>query len=157
MVFSSLIFLCLFLPLTLILYLCSKTINAKNNVLVVMSLIFYAWGEPKFVLVMIGWVLFYYTDFAALLRHLGAMFGLGGVTFIDPRAVAVLRKYTLYPLLAFLMSLPVIPALDRKLSSRFGKCSVYTGFKTFLSASLLFLSVLFLVGQTYNPFIYFRF
>lgn len=110
-----------------------------------------------FVLVMIGWVLFYYTDFAALLRHLGAMFGLGGVTFIDPRAVAVLRKYTLYPLLAFLMSLPVIPALDRKLSSRFGKCSVYTGFKTCLSASLLLLSVLFLVGQTYNPFIYFRF
>ena len=53
MVFSSLIFLFLFLPLTMVLYLCSSTINAKNNVLVVMSILFYAWGEPIYVLLML--------------------------------------------------------------------------------------------------------
>ena len=53
MVFSSLIFLFLFLPLTMVLYLCSSTINAKNNVLVIMSIIFYAWGDPIYVLLML--------------------------------------------------------------------------------------------------------
>lgn len=37
----------------MILYLCSTSINAKNNVLVVMSVIFYAWGEPVYVLLML--------------------------------------------------------------------------------------------------------
>ncbi|MEA4964261.1 MAG: MBOAT family O-acyltransferase [Oscillospiraceae bacterium] len=53
LVFSSLIFLFLFLPLTLILYLCSSSVNQKNNVLVIMSVIFYAWGEPVYVLLML--------------------------------------------------------------------------------------------------------
>lgn len=53
MVFSSLIFLFLFLPLTVVLYLCCSSINAKNNVLVVMSVLFYAWGEPIYVLLML--------------------------------------------------------------------------------------------------------
>ena len=53
MVFSSLIFLFLFLPLTLILYFTFGTINAKNNVLVIMSILFYAWGEPIYVLLML--------------------------------------------------------------------------------------------------------
>ncbi|MBQ2895559.1 MAG: MBOAT family protein [Oscillospiraceae bacterium] len=110
-----------------------------------------------FALVMIGWVLFYYTDFAALLRHLGAMFGLGGVTLIDAKAVAVLRKYTIYPLLAFALSLPLVPALDKRICARVGENALYNGAKALLCVGLLILSVLFLVGQTYNPFIYFRF
>ena len=54
MVFSSLIFLYLFLPLCLILYFSVKSLQAKNIVLVVFSLLFYAWGEPVYVLLMIG-------------------------------------------------------------------------------------------------------
>ena len=55
MVFSSSSFLFFFLPITLILYyLVKKNRTAGNSVLAVMSLLFYAWGEPKFVLVMVG-------------------------------------------------------------------------------------------------------
>ena len=52
MVFSSIIFLFGFLPLVLILY---YILNAKirNAFLLIASLFFYYWGEPKFVLVMI--------------------------------------------------------------------------------------------------------
>jgi len=53
-VFSSLIFLYLFLPACLIAYFCVKSIRAKNIVLVVFSLLFYAWGEPLYVLLMVG-------------------------------------------------------------------------------------------------------
>ena len=54
MVFSSLFFLYLFLPLCLIAYFCVKGILAKNIVLVAFSVLFYAWGEPVYVLLLVG-------------------------------------------------------------------------------------------------------
>lgn len=53
MVFSSLTFIAFFLPITIILYFVSKNKTWRNSVLLVMSLLFYAWGEPKFILMMI--------------------------------------------------------------------------------------------------------
>ncbi|NCB52132.1 MAG: MBOAT family protein [Clostridia bacterium] len=49
MVFSSLIFLYAFLPLSLLGYVLCRSREAKNICLLVFSLIFYAWGEPKYV------------------------------------------------------------------------------------------------------------
>ena len=50
----------LFLPVTLVVYyLLHKTY--RNVFLLIMSLIFYAWGEPRFVLIMIGSIIFNYT------------------------------------------------------------------------------------------------
>ena len=53
MVFSSVTFLCLFLPIFLIAYFISKNITFKNIVLVAFSLVFYAWGEPVWVLALL--------------------------------------------------------------------------------------------------------
>ncbi len=52
MVFSSLIFLTVFLPVTMILYYAIPSIRWKNCLLVVCSLFFYAWGEPKYMFLM---------------------------------------------------------------------------------------------------------
>ena len=52
MVFSSLFFLFIFLPLTLILQHFMPDIKRKNLVILIASLIFYAWGEPKWIIVM---------------------------------------------------------------------------------------------------------
>jgi len=49
MVFSSLIFLYLFLPLCLIAYFVTKNSVIRNTVLIVFSLVFYAWGEPVWI------------------------------------------------------------------------------------------------------------
>ena len=56
MVFSSTVFLFLFLPFTLIFYyLLPRSSNGLRNVfLFLMSLLFYAWGEPRFVFVMLA-------------------------------------------------------------------------------------------------------
>lgn len=55
MVFSSVLFLFLFLPATLAVYYNPffKTRRFKNTVLLLASLFFYAWGEPVFVFVML--------------------------------------------------------------------------------------------------------
>jgi alginate O-acetyltransferase complex protein AlgI len=53
MVFSSIIFLLFFLPITLLLYFLSPRV-LKNSTLLVLSLFFYAWGEAEFVLLMLA-------------------------------------------------------------------------------------------------------
>lgn len=53
MVFSNLLFLYAFLPFCLLFYTFVRGIRAKNAVLLIFSLIFYAWGEPKYVLLLI--------------------------------------------------------------------------------------------------------
>lgn len=57
MVFSNLLFVYLFLPLNLILCHFAKSIEAKNWILLIFSLIFYAWGEPVYVFLLIGMAL----------------------------------------------------------------------------------------------------
>ena len=60
MVFSSLIFLYLFLPACLAAYFCFRSMAAKNMVLVLFSLVFYAWGEPVYVFLLLASAAFNY-------------------------------------------------------------------------------------------------
>ena len=61
MVFSSLIFLYGFFSISLLAYAMCRTQKAQNAVLLIFSLFFYAWGEPKYVLLLmfmsfVSWV-----------------------------------------------------------------------------------------------------
>ena len=57
MVFSSLVFLFVFLPIILFLYYISKD-TYKNYLLLTASLFFYAWGEPTYVIIMLVSIFF---------------------------------------------------------------------------------------------------
>jgi len=61
MVFSSLIFLCVFLPAVLLLYLICPG-KLRNFILLLASLLFYAWGEPRYIVVMLFSSVFDYTN-----------------------------------------------------------------------------------------------
>ncbi|MGG7164726.1 MBOAT family O-acyltransferase [Clostridium ihumii] len=61
MVFSSLIFLFIFLPITLLVYYLVPR-KFKNLVLLIFSLIFYAWGEPVYIVIMLFSTVFDYTN-----------------------------------------------------------------------------------------------
>ena len=58
MVFSSAIFLVIFLPITIVLYfllgsVITKKTAVKNFILLTASLVFYAWGEPVYIFLML--------------------------------------------------------------------------------------------------------
>ncbi len=53
MVFSSLPFLYVFLPVCVLLYALARSIGQKNAVLTGLSLLFYAWGEPVWVVLLL--------------------------------------------------------------------------------------------------------
>ena len=65
MVFSSAVFLLFFLPVAFAAERLVKPIRAKNIVLTVLSLLFYAYGEPVFALFLV---------FSALLHHLAGVY-----------------------------------------------------------------------------------
>ena len=103
-------------------------------------------------------------DIADCFTHLLAMVGLqiseGAVSlvpFIDDATIYTAKQYALfYPVVVF-CALPILPWIKAKIekSSILSKlCDVGT---TVALTALLALSVITLVGQTYNPFIYFRF
>jgi len=110
--------------------------------------------------VMVGWILFYYTDLSAVSQHLLAMVGFDsaagtGAVFCDAVTLAVMRKYTVFPLFAALCCTPVFKKLRTFVLDKFD--GIGQGAETVAATAILVLSVMFLIGQSYNPFIYFRF
>ena len=53
MSFSDLFFLYLFLPVCLLIYYRSRTLRIRNLILIIFSLIFYAWAEPVWIVLLI--------------------------------------------------------------------------------------------------------
>ena len=67
MLFSSVTFLYYFLPAAVLLYLLAPK-GARNAALLLLSLIFYGWGEPKYLLLMAADILLGY-GFGLLLER----------------------------------------------------------------------------------------
>ncbi len=91
MVFSSLVFLFGFLPVSLMLYYASP-VSWRNAVLLVVSLVFYAWGEPIYLTVMLVSILSTY------------LFGLaiGRAAARSPKWVGILTVLSVTVTLSFL-------------------------------------------------------
>lgn len=53
MLFSSQVFLWFFLPLVFLLYFAVPGLKIKNTILLLFSLFFYAWGEPRYIVLMV--------------------------------------------------------------------------------------------------------
>ena len=69
MLFSSIVFLFTFLPVVLILYYVLPA-ACRNPVLLLASLVFYAWGEPVYIFLMILSILFNYISGLDIARNL---------------------------------------------------------------------------------------
>ncbi|HVQ09455.1 MAG TPA: MBOAT family O-acyltransferase [Allosphingosinicella sp.] len=105
--------------------------------------------------VVVGWTIFYFTDFGALGRHLSLMFGLSGVS-TDFDVLSVLQANAIWLATALILCWPVYRAVHERLVARLPAAAVVL---FDLTLNLLFLgcSIALLVGSSYNPFIYFRF
>ena len=100
-----------------------------------------------------GWVLFAITDFGALGRYVSAMFT-GALA--DGAARYLLRSHAVLLLLALVGCTTGPARLWDKLRARLPE-GAETALRTAGVAVILLLSIAFLVGDSYNPFLYFRF
>jgi alginate O-acetyltransferase complex protein AlgI len=110
---------------------------------------------------LLGWVFFYHTDLSEALRFIGVMFG-NSNTFNNSEVSLVLRSNLVFIAIAAVASTPVIKKLFGLLKKYLGantKMEAFMDdvFKPVVNVVILILSIIFLVGQSYNPFLYFRF
>ena len=75
MVFSSVIFLFIFLPVVLLVYYVAPGRKAKNIILTIVSLLFYFWGENKMIVVLLGSVAINYLSGLLIERTRHLRFG----------------------------------------------------------------------------------
>jgi len=101
-------------------------------------------------IVLYGWVLFYFTDLSLMATASSRFFGFGGV-FADYRAIELLwANIWILPVFAIFSTRAPIRILHR-VTKRLPEAEPIFNF------ALLCLSFILLIGQTFTPFIYFQF
>ena len=104
--------------------------------------------------VAIGWVIFRFTDLRLMAAFLRSLFGLNGNALTDFSSGILLQNNLYLLLFSALISAPVCPLLKTWLETgKAGKVLLYG----ILPVLLLLLSTACLVGNSYNPFLYFQF
>jgi alginate O-acetyltransferase complex protein AlgI len=111
-------------------------------------------------IVTLGWSLFYFTDLSRLTTFFQILFGYGNAEMMGVTTMNDLSSHALWLVLAVLWCMPLGQWLQDKIQwLRFAhwRPSTQSVLLLIVDSVLLFSSTALLVGQSYNPFIYFRF
>lgn len=107
--------------------------------------------------VIIGWVFFASDSLSVAFKYIAAMFGASGI-FVDSVAKYYWGSYMMLMLVMIVACAPLGSAINRYLLDRedyLGK--IWEGVSTVGYILILIISVVYLVTETYHPFLYFRF
>jgi alginate O-acetyltransferase complex protein AlgI len=105
---------------------------------------------------LIGWTVFYFEDLNKLGEYLPAMFGIN-TGFIDSFTVIMLLNNIIIITFAAIFCAPIIPKIKGYFKKRKSLTAVYVTLQTIAACTVLIVSSILLVGDTNNPFLYFRF
>jgi len=105
--------------------------------------------------VLVGWVFFYYLDLSTGLRFIGMMFGFGAAGIIDQLTVLQIQNNILFIAFAIFMSTPILYKIKSVFKARFENFNM--DLHVIWNIALLAICTILLVGESYNPFLYFRF
>ena len=106
------------------------------------------------VLVIMGWVLFAIEDFNVLFGYVGNMFGTAGM--VNDSTMYILAKYALLLIIAIIGSTPLPKKAGGWIIKKLPSAARIIVVNLFVFA-VLFIAVALIVGDSYNPFLYFRF
>ncbi len=122
------------------------------------------WISHMYLLVamLVGWVFFYFTDMSHGLTFIKIMFGMGQVQMINTEFIIYFMNNSIFFTVAALASTPLIKKFYNKISNSFSKKRILQGrvigiINASIVTIVLWFSTAFLVGESYNPFLYFRF
>ncbi|MGL6107504.1 MBOAT family O-acyltransferase [Romboutsia sp.] len=109
--------------------------------------------------VIVGWVIFGENTLTNAIKHLFAMFGLRGNTFIDANTILYLNDYYLLIILGIILSTPLLKVIIEKIKSKLpdSKVEILDITSSFVYMIILFISISYLAIGAHNPFIYFNF
>ena len=103
------------------------------------------------IVVMIGWVFFSSENLTQATEFIGALMGFGG-SFVDSQAMYLLKENAFS---IFAMGLSAVGVFE--LISTREETRIYKTLKSIAYIVIFVLCIAYLVSETYNPFLYFRF
>lgn len=107
------------------------------------------------VLVVIGWILFFSSSFGQAADYIGAMFGAGAHGFADRESMYLLTSNLILWLILIFGSTPLVHfRYEHMLRSKKWNTTIIN---SVVYAALFIVCIAYLVTETYNPFLYFRF
>ncbi|MGN0318563.1 MAG: MBOAT family O-acyltransferase [Lachnospira sp.] len=109
-----------------------------------------------------GWIIFRFTDFAMIKATFKAMFGMNGNAFTNMETNTMLLNNFIFIIIAIIACTPLCKwcagrLKDAAIHNRVQYTYIYNVMNIIIPLVLLFLSTVALIGNSYNPFIYFRF
>jgi alginate O-acetyltransferase complex protein AlgI len=111
-------------------------------------------------IVTLGWGLFYFTDLQQLAAFIRILFAINDVALVGEQTLSDLQAHSLWIPLALVACTPVAPWLGAR-ALRVSVVRSVAGWRPIVTlgvdAVLLLSCTALLVGQSYNPFLYFRF
>ena len=109
------------------------------------------------VLVLIGWVFFFSPSLGYAVRYLSAMFGAGASAFIDKQALYFILTHWLLYAVAVLGSSAAGYSLIRRFVGVFDNNRAKKTAAGMVYIGMFLISIAYLVTESFNPFLYFRF
>ena len=118
---------------------------------------------PKFIghiyaliLIVIGWGIFAFDDFGKLSQNFKNMFGLSGIDFVNHQTLVWFAGYAVTFVILIFTSTPLIRKIGEKLKKAVP--AVYSCvLQPLMVMAILLISTAYLAGNSFNPFLYFRF
>ena len=104
------------------------------------------------ILIMVGWLIFNGTTYEQISVFFKAMFSFEGIDLMILEEMNYLYLVPIF-ILALIFSTPVLKYVDNHLKGN----NLYKIVMDLLSIVILLICIMYLVNDTYNPFIYFRF
>jgi len=109
------------------------------------------------IIIIPGWVIFYFTDTNMLIAYVKKMFSFQPGQNGNMEVMNVLSTHLFWFILAIILCMPVFHIVKNWIDKKTSRISFYNIAVIGFNVVLLFLCVAQLVGKSYNPFIYFRF
>lgn len=109
------------------------------------------------IVVLLGFGIFYFTDLSQLAAYFGVLFGVGAGTG-DFTFGITLQANSYFLVISVLLCTPIMPWIRKKLVQWDSRLDIpLEALRLPINVGTVLLCTAFLVGQSYNPFMYFRF
>lgn len=124
-----------------------KTMDRSKGLVAIMGHIY------TMLFVILGWVLFRADNIGQAVCYVKTMFGLRASGFVDAGVGALIVQNWMYYVAAAVACLPIVRQMDEKNNQKLWWNILYVVFLIMV----LLLSILYILNNSYNPFIYFNF
>lgn len=109
------------------------------------------------IIIVPGWVIFYFTDTAMLGAYVEKLFAFSGSEAGNADLINTVTKHLFWLIITIILCMPVYHKVKAWVDKRSERVTAFDSVTIGFNLLLLFICVSQLVGKSYNPFIYFRF